>query len=151
MDITFSCGWCGQQIVIDAAGVGLTIECPKCGQSLTVPAQADLQPEPATTKQCPFCAETIKAEAVVCRYCGRDLAKRVTEAVATNTQGSTESDTPSIPSWRVCPHCGANAVGRARGLHGVGEMLLCLVFFLACILPGFIYYAYIESVPYCPA
>jgi hypothetical protein len=27
------------------------------------------------TRPCPFCAETIKAAAVVCRFCGRDLPK----------------------------------------------------------------------------
>jgi hypothetical protein len=40
MDIEFYCLKCGQHVVIDEAGVGLQVECPKCGQSLSVPKAA---------------------------------------------------------------------------------------------------------------
>jgi hypothetical protein len=37
MDIIFSCSGCGQRIEIEETGEGMSVECPTCRQTLTVP------------------------------------------------------------------------------------------------------------------
>src|SRR5436190_7448950 len=38
MDVVFKCPACDQELEVDAAGAGTKIECPSCGQSITIPA-----------------------------------------------------------------------------------------------------------------
>jgi DNA-directed RNA polymerase subunit M/transcription elongation factor TFIIS len=48
MDITFSCQNCGQHMIIDQAGAGLVIQCPKCRRDVTVPKAAETKTGPTT-------------------------------------------------------------------------------------------------------
>ncbi len=49
----------------------------------------------------------------------------------------------------ICPHCGAGSVSRVRGLQGISEVAIAIALLLAFVLPGLIYYIWIESIPVC--
>jgi len=39
MDINFRCDKCGQNLEVDEAGAGMTVDCPKCGKPVYVPTK----------------------------------------------------------------------------------------------------------------
>ena len=51
-DITFDCFKCKQNIVIDEAGAGQLVDCPKCGTKLVVPDKPKLSKIAMTCKWC---------------------------------------------------------------------------------------------------
>lgn len=53
----------------------------KSGHETSKINQVNAQP---TTKKCPYCAETIKAKAIICRFCGKDLTDDQARKVSDN-------------------------------------------------------------------
>lgn len=84
--------------------------------------------------QCPDCGKKVSNAAPACPHCGRPLAIQ--------QQFAKKKD-------RKCRHCGSDQVGKVRGLQGFKEIIIFLILFLCGIIPGIIYYIWIESVPYC--
>ena len=41
MDVIFDCPHCEQELEVDAAGAGSEIECPSCGEKITIPKPGD--------------------------------------------------------------------------------------------------------------
>lgn len=57
---------------------------------------------PLKLRKCPNCAETIKAEAAVCKHCGRDVL------VGSSVKNNLVKQSPT-PTARYCKECGAEA------------------------------------------
>jgi hypothetical protein len=59
MDITFNCSNCGTHIVIDEAGAGMSVECPKCNKPLTVPPASRIDWPSVPTLPSPVAASSL--------------------------------------------------------------------------------------------
>jgi hypothetical protein len=61
------------------------------------------------TKECPFCAETIKSKAVKCRFCGESLASKPKRPRTKKTTSSSRAGNKR----NMCPSCGSTSIVKA--------------------------------------
>ena len=71
---------------------------------LVIPEKNNSIQKANDTKKCPFCAEEIKQEAIICRFCGKEINN--SEIVITDDEKEDKKDIKNVDNW-ICGRCGS--------------------------------------------
>lgn len=82
------CGWLIVGFLLGPFGFVLSLVVSKDESSVEKEALMS-----GTVKKCPYCAELIKREAIICRYCGKDLnAAEIPQSIISSRGDSIDLD-----------------------------------------------------------
>ena len=110
-DLLFTCPRCSKHLAIDQAGIGRSLACPDCGQTIKAPL-------PDLLFYCSACKTTLcapgglKGTSFDCSNCGRELTvPEVTSILCTLCSANIEMDGETFESVAGeeinCPACDA--------------------------------------------
>ena len=86
-ELKFECPRCGQHLVVEERGAGLTVNCPTCKQEIDIPSRAQPPPQPlpppvpsvSTLRQT---QKSAKGRLIMCEDCGHAISSKATSCPA---------------------------------------------------------------------
>jgi hypothetical protein len=157
--IKFKCPKCLRSLQAGDSKAGQSLYCPSCNELVTVPpllidtgsqgnSRTDADDlvlsilesaqESSDTRKCPFCAESIKANAIKCRFCG-EVVRQLSDTTL-GVSGIGEEPTIYGQSINRRNEIQSEPIGCMKTLSGIGcvwaVFLVVLVWFLIWLATG---------------